>query len=184
MAKSNIIQFIGFITQMNTSDFLKDWEHYSEESSAIRGTAILHREVQENSRFQFISRHTFRESELSFAFMKNRAKKSRFVKELQTIKVVQTGGYLQVQTGCRSDSCAEVKVIAFVGHNAGNINYFRELSSYKYMNIYEQYFENCMYQHVLEFYSLEKDAAELLQQLKSVQGVDAAMYEECVTAKV
>jgi hypothetical protein len=182
MSKDNIIQFVGFVTQMNITEFLRDWEHYSEECTSIPGTTILHREVETKSRFQFISRHTFSEPELSFAFMKNRAKKSRFFKEQQTIKVVQTGGYLPVQMGCRYDNNDDTKIIAFVGHNVSDLEYFRELPGYKYMNIYQQYYENCMYEHVLEIFSSEKEAPELLQQLRSIRGVEAAVYQECVTA--
>jgi hypothetical protein len=48
------------------------------------------------------------------------------------------------------------------------------------LNIYEPYYENCRYTNILEFFTKDKWAETLLDQLKHHGAADAGIYKECL----
>jgi hypothetical protein len=181
MKKNSIIQFVGFETKLEPDEFYLKWENYSRDFMTVPHTTILQQEVESNSKFKYVSQHEFREQDLKFAFRKEGY--TRYPPE-QKIKVTQLGGFTPLQIGCRYyDETKDVKVMAFLGRNENDLEFYRELNTYRYLNIYQAYYESCQYPYVLEFFTGVNDAADLLQQLKSRSGTEAALYKECMLAK-
>lgn len=182
MAKdTDIIQFVGFVTRLTPEEFMSDWEHHSQQLMTVQHAAVLHCQGA-GKRFRYLSKHKLAEQGLSFAFMKNRS--SRYFRE-QRVKVVEIGGYISVESGFDNpeDDFAS-RIIAFVGHSETDIDYYRGLVPENTLNIYQEYYENCMYGYVLEF--LINDEAEgnnLLTLLTARAGIEAAVYHQSILEK-
>ncbi len=178
MKKNSITQFVGFITDLDFDEFVVKWEHYAKQFMANSGAMTLQQEAETKSRYKYVSQHECLEHDFRFAFMKGRS--SEHFPE-QKVKVVQAGGYTPVQIGCRyHDENVDAKVMAFISHHENDIDFYRQLSSYRYLNIYEAYYESCTYGHILEFFTPETDVPDLLQQLKTRPGTEVAIYRECL----
>ncbi len=101
----------------------------------------------------------------------------------QKARIVQAGGYSPVQVGYRHpNKNGDLTIIAFIGHNELDIDYYRKLSLYRHLNIYQAYYESCTYGHILEFCTPEMNASNLLQQITSRRGTEAALYRECIAS--
>ena len=74
-------------------------------------------------------------------------------------------------------------MIAFLSHNEIDIDFYRRLPSFHHLDIYQAYYESCIYGYILELHTGEAHADELLQLLEKRNGVTAAIYKDCsVTA--
>jgi len=52
---------------------------------------------------------------------------------------------------------------------------------YRFLNIYEAYYESCTYQYILEFFVAELRARDLMRQLKlRTSDAEIGMYKECL----
>ena len=87
---------------------------------------------------------------------------------------------MPLQIECRHPDERDVKVMAFISHNETDINFYSQVSLYRHLNIYQAYYESCTYGHILEFFTPETDAHELVEQLKTRAGIDVALYRECL----
>jgi hypothetical protein len=182
MANDNIIQFVGFITDLDTDVFLEEWEYYSKECITVPGTTLLQQEIKANSRFKYLSQHRLKEAGLMFAFAKGR--NSRNLKA-HRIKIVQVGGYIaqKLVSKCTNDDF-DIKIMVFINHHVSDIDQYLRLFPRNQLNVYQEYYENCLYSHILEFFSIEKDVPDFLLKLKTMAGNEAITYRESVTAKI
>lgn len=180
MKKDTIVQFVGFITRLDFDEFVTKWEHYAKQFMADPEEMIL-QQGSGTSRYKYLSQQECPEDDFRFAFMKGR-NSEHFAEH--KVKVAQTGGYIPMQVQCKHAQKGDVKVIAFVSHNENDISFYSRLSLYRHLNIYQAYYESCAYAYILEYFTPEKDVAELLQQLKTKIGTEAALYKECLVPKV
>lgn len=178
MKKNSIVQFVGFITQLGFEEFASKWDHYAKQIiGAGSDSSYLQQEMVVKSRYKYVSQHICPQDSLRFSFMKGR--NSEYFAE-EKVKVVQTGGYAPLQIGCKyfGDNSLS-KVIAFASHDENDIAFYRELSLYSYLNIYQAYYESCTYGHVFEFFAPAKNVTELMTQLKTRPCTHASLYKEC-----
>jgi hypothetical protein len=178
MNKDSIIQFVGFSTELPLEDFITQWENYTKEFRKVAGSMILQQDTARKSRYKFLSQHECREQDFRFAFMKGR--NSEHFPD-QKVKVVQAGGYSPVQVECKySEDHTETKITVFLGHDEYDIDFYKKLEEYTYLNIYQAYFESCLYGYILEYFIPETGAAALITQLKARHGIEVATYRECL----
>jgi hypothetical protein len=176
--KDVIVQFVGFTTRLDFEEFSVRWEQYANRNRNKKMDIILQQQFDTNCRFKYVSQHEWPPEDFQFAFMKGR-ESLNFPEH--NVKVVQTGGYSPVQTECRQhDDHDLVKLMVFISHNETDIDFYKELSCYHFLNIYQAYYESCSYGYVLEFFTEETNMAELLLQLKTRTGIETGIYRECL----
>ncbi|HMU46493.1 MAG TPA: hypothetical protein PKC72_09005 [Chitinophagaceae bacterium] len=182
MKKENIIQFVGFITQLNFTEFEPQWEEYTRQIVKSSGARLLQCQERSANGLKYISQHELHETGFFFNFMKER-KSGHFPD--QEVKVVQAGGYSPLRVSPHlSKTRNNVSVIAFLGHGEKNISSCFDLVGADQPDIYQAYFENCAYGHILELSTSFSEATSLVEQLKNEYGVEAAIYEECKVPKL
>lgn len=183
MKKDTIVQFVGFITNLDPDAFAPKWEGYAQKLMNKKHELVLQQQVSDaKSKFKYLCRHEWKESDFHFSFMNE--KLSEYFPE-NNVKVIQAGGYIPLQpakinTG--DDSC--ISLVAFISHNDNDVAFYRSLPFYRYLNIHQAYYESCLYGYVMEFYVDEKNAGELLMQLKQRPGVETGIYRECLVPQV
>ena len=98
------------------------------------------------------------------------------------VKVVQIGGYTLLQTERRkhADNSDPARLIAFISHEEYDIDYYRSMPLYSKLNIYQPYYESCLYGYVMEFFVPEIDADDLAKQIKERKGSEVGSYKECM----
>jgi hypothetical protein len=177
MKKDTIVQFVCFITNLEFAPFAAKWEQFTKPFMKKNVEIILQQQTAKKARFKYISQHQWPQEDFQFAFMDKKGFES-FPE--YAVKVVQTGGYTPMQIGTKNNGeNGYVKVMAFISHNENDLDFYKELKLYKYLNIYQAYFESCTYAYVLEYFLKEEQVPELMEQLKTRNGTEAAAYEEC-----
>jgi hypothetical protein len=179
MTKDTIVQFVGFITSINADDFSPEWDRYAKNFKHKKKVPIL-QEIAEGkkNKFRYVSQHEWESEEFHFMFMNE--KKSEHFREM-AVKVVQTGGYILLQpTKKYTEQNSNQKLIAFISHDENDIDFYRQLPFHKHLNIYQAFYESCLYGYTMEFFTPEKDAEELLELLKQRNGVEAGVYREAL----
>jgi hypothetical protein len=177
MKKDTIVQFVCFVTDIELDEFLPRWERYAKRLINNRAEMTL-QQAEKKSRFRYISQHEWKDSDFQFTFINE--KKSEHFPE-QKVRVVQAGGYMPIQVKRRrNEENGDTKLIAFIGHDERDIDFYRNLPLYNHLNIHEAYYESCTYGYVLEFFVTEINVDELLYQLKQRPGVETGVYKECL----
>lgn len=178
MQKGGIIHFVGFITGIEPEDFVTQWEQYARHFKTRSGGIFLQQQETETKyRFKYLSRHEYREGDIRFSFMQERS--SEHFPE-QQVKVVQAGGYSPLQVECRHPgNSKDATVMVFVSQKKNDSSFYQELNYHK-LNIYEAYYENCIYSFILEFFVAEAAVADMLLQLKPIPGIETSVYKECM----
>lgn len=179
MQKGSIIHFVGFITGIEPEDFVAQWEQYARHFKTRSGGMFLQQQLEPETkyRFRYISRHEYRDSDIRFSFMQERS--SEHFPE-QQVKVVQAGGYSPLQVECRyPGNTKDVTVMVFVSQKKNDNSFYQQLTYHK-LNIYEAYYENCLYSYILEFLVAEADVSEILRQLKLLPDIEVSVYKECM----
>jgi hypothetical protein len=178
MKKDKIFQFVCFITNLEPDEFSPKWEHYAKRLITKKADPALQQQVTgTKSRFRYISKHEWTDQDFQFSFMDER-RTEHFPEH--NVKVVQTGGYIplySVRRGPEEDN--DVKLIAFIGHNETDIEFYRGLNLYHHLDTYQAFYESCSYGYVMEFIVSEKNADELLLQIKQRTGAETGIYREC-----
>lgn len=181
MEEDNIIQFVGFNTDFGHEEFYTQWEYYSGTLGTVPDTTILQQGAGTKNKFEYLSQHEFQEQGLKFAFGKNVFR--RHSPDMK-ISVTLLGGYSFLKMGCKYyDESNDVKVMAFISQDQPNIDNYAELSPNRCLNIYQAYYENCIYSYILEFFIPEHEAAGLLQALKTHAGTEVEIYKSCMAQK-
>ncbi|MGQ0740379.1 MAG: hypothetical protein ACT4OJ_15115 [Bacteroidota bacterium] len=179
MQKGGIIHFVGFITGIEPEDFVTQWEQYARHFKTRSGGMFLQQQQESKTKFRFkyLSRHEYREGDILFSFMKERS--SEHFPE-QQVKVVQAGGYSPLQVEYRyPGSSKDATVMVFVSQKKNDAGFYRHLTYHK-LNIYEAYYENCVYNYILEFQVAESALTEILLQLKLQPDIEISVYKECM----
>jgi hypothetical protein len=147
-----------------------------------RAEPVLHQLTTEGrKKFRYISQHEGSEGDFLFNFMKERH--SEHFPE-HNVRVVHAGGYFPLQVKKRFTGENDIKLIAFISHKETDIDFYRQLPSYSHLNIYEAYYESCVYSYVMEFFVPENNATELEQLLKQRPGIETGIYKESLVHNI
>ncbi len=180
MKKDTVVQFVGFVTNLNLDDFAPKWEYYAKKllTKKQEQTGLQQQVTDTKNKFRYISQHEWSDTSSNFSFM-NEKRAEHFPEH--NVKVVQAGGYISLQVQNKSaeaNGCN--KLIAFISHNETDIDFYRGLPLPRYLNIYQAFYESCHYGFVIEFFVPETDTDELLQLLKQRSGVETGIYRNCL----
>src|SRR6185503_19189354 len=174
MKKDVITQFVCFTTNIDDSQFKSVWDQHATEVVKGKHNMTLQRAVKtgKKSKYNFVSQYASATADFRFAFMKG--KNAEHFPD-HTARVIQIGGYLPVQIQS-IDEKGDVKIIAFLSSPQTDFGFYHR-QTYRHLNIYEAYYENCTYQYIMEFFVQESEADALIQQLMTQSGIEAAMYK-------
>ena len=179
MVKNTIVQFVGFATNLDADRFISDWDGYAKKEMHKKYEPVLLQQLpQTKHKFRFISQHEWPDTDVRLSF-KNQKRSAYFPD--QSVQIIQIGGYMPVQfKKGNPDKDGDTRVLAFVGHNENDLDFYRQLPNHNRLNIYQAYYESCAYGYVMEFFLKEKDITPLLVSLKQRSGVETAVYSECL----
>jgi hypothetical protein len=182
MEKEIIEQFVSFETAVDNIDFISQWDQYSKGMKNIQAIK-LQQEIGGKRRAKYLSQHSCYKDGFNFVFKKER--RSAHFPEVE-MKVRQLGGYTTLQIECKHESGEdETKIFVFITGGEADVDILRKLSHYRYLNIYEAYFESSSYTYILEYYVENSLSAEFMDQLKIQNGhLESGMYKECVMQEV
>ena len=178
METETIIQFVWLETAGDNIEFMSQWDEYSKEMRKVQAIK-LQQEIGSKKNARYLSQHSCYKDDFKFVFRKER--RSAHTPEVET-RVRQLGGYISSQMQCKHDSKKdESKVFVFIRGFEANVDGFRELAHYRFLNIYEAYFESSHYNYILEFFVENSHAEKFMEQLKMQnQHFESGMYKECV----
>jgi hypothetical protein len=179
MTLNTKVQFILFDTILPAEPFMKRWKEYTRSSNS--DTDVTLQQSDRNGAFRYIAQHRFAAEEVQFVFAKER-RSSRIPQE--SIKLEMAGGYSILQAERLSNTGPdERKVFAFITDPATELRLFKDLSRQGQLNIYEPYYQNCKYCFILEYFVKSKLTEGLVEQLKTLEIADAAVYQQCTIRK-
>ncbi|MGZ4049849.1 MAG: hypothetical protein ACXVNN_10830 [Bacteroidia bacterium] len=179
METSEKVQFVCFETKLNKEQFAKRWEQYGR--SLNSNVDVTLQQSEKNGMFSYIAQHRLTSSELEFKFS-NEGRTSRIVQV--PIKTMLAGGYSIVQANHSNNTVSnESKIFIFLTDRQADLTIYKKLFVPGNLNIYEAYYENCVFSYILEYYVKTKDAAALLEQLKEYNIADVGIYKEYAHVK-
>jgi hypothetical protein len=155
------------------------WKPFASLLGKNRESILLQEKLAGNngSRFSYISQHVCSPTDFNFAFVKG--KRSTHLPENKA-SLKQVGGYLPIQIqSFHNKTKASTRILAFVAHGETELAFYQQ-QNMEHLNIYEAYFENCAYGHVMEYFLQPGEAPRLLTELNNRTGVEAALYLECL----
>ncbi|MEO6289817.1 MAG: hypothetical protein ABIO76_07855 [Ginsengibacter sp.] len=173
------VQFVCFETMLDKEPFIKRWEQYTHSLNSNEDVTM--QQSEKNGIFRYIAQHRFVPGELQFVFSKESGR-SRVV-QVQ-IKTTQVGGYsiLQMERS-HGTTGNENKFFVFLTDPTVDLTVYKKLSVPCELNIYEEYYENCKYAFILEYFVKAKNAAALLEQLNLDDIAEIGLYKECTLDK-
>jgi len=180
METANIVQFVWFETAGDNIEFMSQWNEYSKDMKKVQ-TIRLQQEIGNKKNSRYLSQHACYKDDFRFVFKKDR--RSAHFPEIE-MRIRQLGGYVTSQMQCDHDSKKdESKIFVFISGIGTTIDFFKQLSHYRFLNIYEAYFESSNYNYILEFFVENSHADEFMEQLKLLdRQFESGIYKEC-TAK-
>jgi len=183
MEKNTIVQFVGFETNIEPDEFIVNWEPYAKQFASKDIEVTLEKQSGSTHRFKYLSQHKWPDVDFQFVFMKGRH--SEHFPECH-VKVVHAGGYIPVQIECAHDSDEhDVKLIVFIRNPETDIALYKKLPSYRCLNIYQAYFESCLYSYILEFFAEETQVPDLVKQIAvKTANLQTGIYKECMVLNV
>jgi hypothetical protein len=100
------------------------------------------------------------------------------------MRVKEAGGYTALQLECNHEPAKnESKVFVFLNTYA-DLEIYKELTAYQYLNIYQAYYESCAFINILEFFVENIHVNQLVEQLKTHNRVnEMGVYKECNETK-
>lgn len=177
MKKDTLVQFVCFITDLDFSEFITKWDFYAAQFTGTQSQMILQEKFESRGKYKYVSQHECPDRDFEFAFMKGR--NSTHFPEHKA-KVIQAGGYMPLQLeSTQKKEKGIVKLMAFISHDETDISFYSQLPLYRHLNIYQAWYESCLYAYVMEFFVEETHANELLLQLKTRDGAESGLYKEC-----
>ena len=180
MDKEIIVQFVFFETMGDNNEFISQWDQYSKEMKNIQKIK-LQQEVGNKKKAKYLSQHSCYKDEFKFVFKKER--RSAHFPEVE-MRIRQLGGYTPLQMQFNHNSKTnESKVFVFMNGYETDMNSCRNLSHYRYLNIYKAYFESCNYDHILEFFVANEHIDTFMEQLRLQNRIESGLYKECVFEK-
>ena len=160
--KDAIVQFVCYETTMNTEEFIVQWERFTKRFLNKGIEVTLQEQMQLKSKFRFVSRNIWPQDSFQFVFMEGRL--SHNFPEGH-VKVVEAGGYTPLQVQCNHAKGDTVKVMVFTKNPQTDIEAYKKIAGYRYLNIYEAYYESCRYVYIFEFFVKESDVNAFREQL-------------------
>src|SRR5690349_12375864 len=138
MQQDTIVQFVCFETSAEFDEFAPRWEHFAKRFASKDVEVTLQEQTNTKTRFKYVSQQKCPEDNFQFAFMKGRHSENF---PDCNVKVFQAGGYVPVKMECLHDSDVhDVKIMFFISGAESDINLYRQLPFYRYLNIYEAYY--------------------------------------------
>jgi hypothetical protein len=180
MEQESIFQFVCFETALGPDDFIAQWEVFAKKiKSNGADTVTLQEQVTTKNKFKYILKTKWPQDSFQFEFLEGRISDSFPAGQ---VKLVQAGGYssLQVQTSKKADK-KDVKIMAFISDERFDAGIYKQLKNYRFLNIYQAFYQNSLYAYVLEFFTSEANAMDIIDFLKqhSIK-IDVGMYKESV----
>jgi hypothetical protein len=181
MEENTIVQFVGFITNLDFNKFVEQWDYYVHQLNNSQQKPTLQKLTGSKSRFKYISQHPCAQGDFKFAFM-NKRDSTHFPEH--SVRVVHAGGYIPVQIqASRKDKEKYINIMVLVKNQEINLEFYRHLQLFRKLNIFQAYYENCAYSYIMEFFVKEADAASFILQLNPGNinphfSDEVAMYEE------
>jgi len=167
------VQFVCFETTLDKDGFFKRWEEYQKSAN---NEDVTFQQCEGEQTSKYIAQHHCNDKELRFVFSKA-DNRSRIRRELITVK--QAGGYTILQLQRSNESRAdESKIFVFFTSPRIDLDAYRQIAFRAKLNIYEAYYENCSYSYILEFFMKDKNASELLQEIKKYNPAEFGIYKE------
>lgn len=177
MNRKSIIHFVGFTTRLSPDNFISQWSEYARQITD-EPNATLQSKTNGKTPYHFISQHECQEEDFRFSFMKGR--NSENFPE-QSAKVIELGGYSPIVLGQpHSDRRWETKVLMFLTKNGISSQLYLSIHNL-HPNIYEPFYENCLYSNIVEFATVGNETLLLMEQLKKNEDMDMAIYTRCST---
>ena len=178
MEKETIVQFVSFETMSDNNEFIAQWDQYSKglnKKHQIR----LQQEIGSKKKAKYLSQHWCFDDDFKFIFKKER--RSAHFPEVE-MRVRQLGGYTTIQVEHKPESEEnESKIFVFITSQSTNVDECKQLSHYRYLNIYKAYFESSNYDYILEFFVENSHTEDFIEQLKMQnRHIESGIYKECV----
>ncbi|HEV8507912.1 MAG TPA: hypothetical protein VGQ53_21050 [Chitinophagaceae bacterium] len=176
MKEETIIQFVAFETALDSTDFFTQWEQYKRSMDG-QWNATLQQHTLKSGKFKYVSQHRCSADEFQFVFQKER-RWSKFP-EVEVRKKL-AGGYSVLQCESVKEAAAgESKILIFIDDYGADLDSFRHFCVHSKLNIYEAYYENCIFTYILEVFVKDEQANDLLQQLEiRASFSEAGIYKE------
>lgn len=183
MTTNSIVHFIGFVTRLEADKFIPAWEQYAKkEMFRKKAPLLLQQENGSRNKFNFISLHSWPETEIHFSFTKS--DKAGYFHEMP-VQVVHIGGYQsigQINTNLHKDMDCRLFVMA--GHNENDPAFYQTLPCSFRLNSYQAYYESCAYGFIFEYFAREQDMEEILTALKQRAGTERILYKDCLATHI
>lgn len=178
MREDTLFQFVGFETAVNLDDFTSQWENFAKKFFKQDIHAVtLQQQIKSKNRFRYMSMNEWPQDSFRFSFMEGRG--SDYFPD-HRVKVVQAGGYQQVHRECNNCAHDEIKILLMLDEGEAHRSAFNNMP-FHHVNIYQAYYQSCLYSNIMEFFAEESQASELLDQLKKhFLHCDVGMYRECL----
>jgi hypothetical protein len=176
MREEKLVQFACFETPLDTDDFIVKWEQYIRPANS--DTHVTIQQSKKNGVFRYVVQYRCVPGQFQFNFKRER--RSSKIKQIP-VRAEQAGGYSILELGRRHEAEKdESKLFAFFIDRVIDLTAWRNMDVPCDLNIYVPYYENCRYTNILEFFTKDKWAETLLDQLKQHGAADARIYKECV----
>jgi hypothetical protein len=174
MTTDNKVQFVCFETSLDSEPFMKRWKAYNR--SPRSDADVILQQSKKDGLFLYIAQHRFERSDVQFEFTKE-GRSGRVVQE--RIKTTIAGGYglMQLQN-TKPAAPDESKIFAFIDDVTTDLAPYKELANTHKLNIYQAYFQNCMYAYILEYFVKNKYAPQLAEQLEKHDATKPGIYRE------
>ena len=79
----------------------------------------------------------------------------------------------------------ETKIFVFITAQGMSLEECKQFAHYRYLNIYNAYFESCNYEYILEFFVENQHIDTFMEQLRAQsRHIESGFYKECVMEKV
>jgi len=180
MKKDTIVQFVCFETTVAVSEFIPQWEEYNKLINT-KQDFVLQLESDGKSNYRYLSQHCCYDSDYQFVFKKGR--RSAHFPEVE-MRVKEAGGYTALQmeySGTTQKNGS--KIFVFLTAST-DLDVYKNLSSYQYLNIYQAYYESCAFINILEFFVENIHVNQLVEQLKMHNRAnEMGVYKECNETK-
>ena len=178
MKKDTIVQFVCFESKAPTEEFIAQWEQYSNQVSNYQDV-ILQQELETKNISKYVSQHRSTSNDFQFIFKKGKRLANSTEVE---IRIKEAGGYMPVQIEYTGEADTN-QTKAFVFITASNFDPadLKNLTGYKYLNIYQAYYESCIYSYILEFFIENSNTQQITDQLLACN-IDSRIlfYKECL----
>jgi len=175
MRDLNIVQFVCFETTLASDQFIKRWEEYHRSENSDMDVTL--QQCRGDSVYKYLAQHRGDGNELRFVFSKGTS--SRHIRR-ELIITKQAGGYVVLQEERTSETRQdESKIFVFLISPQVNINAYRIIGVDVQLNIYEAYYENCIYAYICEFFVKNKYVSEFIEQLDKLNSCEIGIYKEC-----